>query len=255
MLASRFISLFFVSLFLSLQSLAFTVPSLNGPVMDEAGLLSGSAKANLDQTIRDLKQRNGPQVQVFVTSSLQGEEIESVAIQIFDKWKLGDAKKSNGILFLIAPSEKKMRIEVGQGLEGDVPDVIAKRIISDVVSPYFKRKEYDYGVLQGVSSLIHYVDSTPEQKAELQKQEPSGDGKNIGILGFLLHHNPLLILFLLFAVIKIIASLFGGGGRGGGGYYGGGFGGGGFGGGGFGGGGSWGGGGGSSSGGGASGDW
>ncbi len=254
MLSARLITLFFVGLFLSLQSFAFKVPNLSGPVIDEPGLLSTNAKANLDQTIRELKQRNGPQVQVFVTSSLQDEEIASVAIQIFDQWKLGDAKKSNGILFLIAPAEKKMRIEVGQGLEGDLPDVIAKRIISDVVSPYFKRKEYDYGVLQGVAAIIHYIDATPEQKAELQQQESNrsrGSG-GVGLLGFLLNHNPLLILFLLFAVIKIISSLFGGGGRGGGGFYGG-FGGGGFGSGG--GGGSWGGGGGSSSGGGASGDW
>ena len=115
MLSARLITLFFVGLFLSLQSFAFKVPNLSGPVIDEPGLLSTNAKANLDQTIRELKQRNGPQVQVFVTSSLQDEEIASVAIQIFDQWKLGDAKKSNGILFLIAPAEKKMRIEVGQG--------------------------------------------------------------------------------------------------------------------------------------------
>lgn len=228
---------------------AFKVPALAGPVMDESNLLSANAKYQIEEAIRRLHENNGPQVQVFITSSLQGEEIEQVTIQIFDKWKLGDEKKDNGILFLIAPTEKKMRIEVGQGLEGDLPDVIAKRIIADVVSPHFKRQEYDFGVAQGVAAIAHYINATPEQKAEV-KQQVQQNGRGSGILGALLNQHPLLLLFLLIFILKIFS--FFGGGRGGGGRYYGGWGGGGFGGGG---GGGWGGGGGSSSGGGASGGW
>ena len=132
--------------------------------MDEAGLLSRAAVTEIEQTLYAIKQKNGPQIQVFVTSSLQGEAIETVAIQIFDQWKLGDVKKDDGLLFLIAPAEKKLRIEVGQGLEGDIPDVIAKRIISDIVSPFFKRGEYDFGVVQGVAALQTYLNASPEQK-------------------------------------------------------------------------------------------
>lgn len=250
---------FFIIIFLcglSFQAWAFKVPDLSGPVMDEPGLLSTNAKMQIEELIRGMHQNNGPQVQVFVTSSLQGEEIEQVAIQIFDKWKLGDEKKDNGILFLIAPAEKKMRIEVGQGLEGDLPDVIAKRIIADVVSPYFKRGEFDFGILQGVTAISHYINATPEQKAEVRDQAQAA-GRGSGILGALFNQHPLLLLFLLIFILKIF-SIFGGGGRGGRGGFGGGFlaasllgGGGGFGGGG----GSWGGGGGSSSGGGSSGGW
>lgn len=212
--------------------------------MDEVGLLSRSAREQIAQNLFQLRQNSGPQIQVYITTSLQGESTEQVAIQIFDKWKLGDAKKDNGILFLIAPNEKKMRIEVGRGLEGDVPDVIAKRIIADVVSPFFKRKEFDFGVAQGVAALGQYINASPEQKAELQRNVESGDQQGDGHRGFgngyifliiigvwilLFIFNPSLALYLLF-------SIFSGGGRGGGG-------------------GNWSGGGGGSSGGGASGDW
>lgn len=215
--------------------------------MDEAGLLSRSAVAEIEQTLYAIKQKSGPQIQVYVAASLQDEAIESVAIQIFDQWKLGDAKKDDGILFLIAPKEKKLRIEVGQGLEGDIPDVIAKRIVSDIVSPFFKRGEYDFGVAQGVTALQTYLNASPEQKAQLQeKVKDSGSKLNsenktkkygfffiLGIWLLLFLFNPSMALSLLF-----FAFSRGGGGSGRGGF-----------------GGGWSGGGGSSSGGGASGSW
>ena len=194
-----------------------------------------------------LQQEQGIQFEIYIPSSLQGEEIESVAIQIFDQWKLGDEKTDKGLLFIIAPNEKRLRIEVGQGLEGDIPDVIAKRIIADVVKPYFQRKEFDMGVLQGVAALQTYIGnpdsqlhSSPNESAELN-EKPQNKLRGgiiifivIGIWLLLFLFNPTLAIYLLF-------SFFQGGGRGGG--YGGG------------GGGGWSGGGGRSSGGGASGGW
>ena len=225
---------------------AFTAPKLTGPVVDETGLLSASTVAQIQQTLFLMKQNNGPQIQVFVTASLQDEPIESVAIQIFDQWKLGDQKKDDGLLFLIAPKEKKLRIEVGQGLEGDIPDVIAKRIIADIVTPFFKRGEYDFGVVQGIGALQTYLNATPEQKVKLQNQvKDSGSGLNkenkTKKYGFFFILAIWLILFLINPSMALSMLFFalsrGGGGRSGGG------------------GGSWSGGGGSSSGGGASGSW
>lgn len=214
--------------------------------MDEVHLISSATKNQLAENLFQIRQQSGPQIQVYVTSSLQGESIEQVAIQIFDKWKLGSEKKDDGILFLIAPKEKKMRIEVGQGLEGDIPDVIAKRIISDVVAPFFKRGEFDFGVTQGVAAIGQYLNASPEQKAQVQQQVEEhktngifGLGNGfiliivVGIWILLFIFNPSFALNILFALMS--------GGRGGSG--------------GSGGGGSWSGGGGSSSGGGASGDW
>lgn len=239
--------LFMIAFSLSLSTWAFSVPKLTGPVIDEMGLLSASTVSQIEQLLYSIKQTNGPQIQVYVTASLQDEPIESVAIQIFDKWKLGDQKKDDGLLFLIAPNEKKLRMEVGQGLEGDIPDVIAKRIIADIVTPLFKRGEYDFGVIQGIGALQTYLNATPEQKAKLQNQvNDSGSGLNkenkTKKYGFFFILAIWLILFLINPSMALSMLFFafsrGGGGRSGG----------------FGGGG-WSGGGGSSSGGGASGSW
>jgi len=242
------IFLFLVVLSFNFLAQAFDVPALQGPVMDQVGLLSASAQRQIAETLFQMRgaDQSGPQVQIFITSSLQGESIEQVAIQIFDKWKLGDKKKDNGILFLIAPNERRMRIEVGRGLEGDLPDVIAKRIIADVVTPFYKRGEFDMGTAQAVAAIGHYINASPEQKAEMQQQvhDSAGQGGKslpLGIIAIiaviiwiiLFVFNPSFALYLLFSFLS--------GGRGGGGRDGGG--------------GSWSGGGGGSAGGGASGDW
>ena len=220
------------------MAVAFDIPPLTGPVIDEVGLLNDNTKRQLSISLQSLKQQQNVQLQVYVTKSLQGEEIESAAIKLFDKWKLGDEKTDKGLLFLIAPNEKRIRIEVGQGLEGDIPDVIAKRIIADVVRPYFQRKEFNLGVIQGVAAIQTYL-GNPDATLnacidETQNVEPKKSTKPwiilivIGIWLILFMFNPSLALYLLFSMMR------GGGGGGGG---------------------SWSGGGGKSSGGGASGGW
>lgn len=242
----RFLVLSFI-LSLSLTAWAFKVPSLTGPVIDEAGMLSNSARQQIEQSLYQFKQSGGAQIQVYIAKSLQDESLESVTIQIFDQWKLGDEKKDNGILFFIAAEERRMRIEVGQGLEGDIPDVIAKRIIADIVTPFFKRGEYDFGVAQGVAALQGYLNASPEQKAQLQQKLQ--DSKDRGGVegkakkyGFFILLGIWLLLFLInpgMALNILLFALARGGGGGGGGRSGG----------------SWSGGGGRSSGGGASGGW
>lgn len=235
-----FIRSFLLILFLTLGAKAFTVPSLQGPVMDEVGLLDSSTQQQLSAALKRLYADQQVQLQVYVTKSLQNEAIESVTIQIFDKWKLGDAKTDKGLLFLIAPNEKRMRIEVGQGLEGDIPDVIAKRIISDIVKPFFQQGQFRDGIIQGVIALQKSIGSQDDSLGPLQEPErashSSGKGKMwillvVGVLWLLLFiFNPSLALYILFSGFR-----GGGGGSGGGG--------------------GWSGGGGSSSGGGASGSW
>lgn len=221
---------------------ALEIPALDSPVIDEVGTLGPGVQQQLTNKLLEFRRNTGIQLQVYVIKSLEGDSIESVAIQVFDKWKLGDEKTDRGLLFLIAPNEKRMRIEVGQGLEGDMPDVIAKRIIADVVRPYFQRGEYGLGVAQGVLTIENYLTNTdPEQKAQWQKSSEEKTGKKVGgfwiiiIVGglwlLIFMMNPSLALYLLFAAMR-----GGGGGSSGGG-------------------GSWSGGGGRSSGGGSSGSW
>jgi uncharacterized protein len=240
----KLISALIFTTFLALTSTvsAFEVPALTGPVMDQAGLLQPRSLQGLSQDIYRFKEQTGMQIQVLIVKTLNDEPIENVTIQIFDKWKLGDAKKDNGILFLVAAADKKMRIEVGQGLEGAVPDVIAKRIIVEVVRPFFQRGQFDVGIQAGVASIQHYILTGEEVSIQANQKAPrKGIPIQYLLFGFggiflvLFLFSPALALQLLFAVLS--------GGRGGGsGGYGGG-------------GGGWSGGGGSSSGGGSSGDW
>lgn len=223
---------------LSFQAEAFDVPSLTGPVVDQVSLLSQRTKSQLEEVLYTAKAKTGLQVQVLIVSSLQNQEIEQVAIEVFDKWQLGTKKIDNGVLFLIAPSEKKMRIEVGRGLEGNIPDVIAKRIISDTVRPYFKNSEFDVGVAQGVYAILHYaeepVDPNSINENRSEGKSSGGGGNWIAIIFVLLW----VVLFIFNPTLAVALLFRGGGGRGGGGGYGG-----------------WSGGGGGSSGGGASGSW
>lgn len=243
----RIIALTFFLFFTGLSVFAqteFKLPPLTGPVIDEVGFLSRADRQELMQLLYDFNRRGKAQVQVLIVPDLQGVPIEQASIQITDKWKLGDKAKDNGILFLIAAQERSMRIEVGQGLEGAIPDVIAKRIISDQVVPLFRAKKYSAGIVVGVHEILRLADAEFADANNLQQETSSGGD------------IPVLVIIALLVIISILGRFGGGRGRY---YHGGDWGGGGtFGGGGWssgGGGGGWSGGGGGFSGGGASGDW
>lgn len=223
----------------------FVVPELTGPVIDQAGLLDRSAIQEITQALYSYNNSGKAQIQVLTVPDLQGWPIEQASIKIVEKWKLGQAKQDNGVLVLVSSKDHRLRIEVGQGLEGALPDAIASRIVHDVMIPNFKANRPGEGILAGVYEIIRYVDKEYADK-NLPEPEPQ-TGKSSGRA---LLELAMLALFVIFIIAK------GGGGRGyGGGYRSGGFGGGGFGGGSSSGGGSWGGGGGGFSGGGSSGSW
>ena len=226
---------------------------MSSPVIDQIGLLSPTERADIEQSIFNFKNKHQAQIQVFIVDTLGDESIESAAIKVFDQWKIGDAKRDDGILLLIAAKEKRMRIEVGQGLEGSVPDVVAKRIIADIMRPFFQRGQFYQGVRLAVvaiqGEITHDPLVNPEQNAtgngngNGSYQEPAKRKKSdfsAYIFGFIF-----IIWLIIFIVspstgINILLIFLSRGSRSGGG---------------GGGGSSWGGGGGSSSGGGASGGW
>lgn len=247
-LAVSFFSMFLV---LSLSAQAeFKVPTLTGPVMDEVGYLSRNDRQELMQLLYDFNKRGVAQVQVLIVPTLDGTPIEMASIAVTDKWKLGDAKKDNGVLFLIAADDRKLRIEVGQGLEGAIPDLTASRIVRDQVVPLFRARQFSAGIVLGTHEILRLADKEFAEQNGLQEGVPAksdrdGSGGDI----------PFGIIVILFIIISILGRFGGGRGRHlrGGGGWGGGYGGGG----GWssGGGGGWSGGGGGFSGGGASGSW
>lgn len=140
---------FMPGLLAAFPALAFEAPAFQGDVLDEAGLLSESEQAMLLQRIRRLREESGIWAALYVARSLGGDSIESVAVSTFEKWKLGQAGKDNGLLVLIAPAERRMRIEVGYGLEGSITDALSKRIIDEVYQPAFRQEHFVQGLMTG----------------------------------------------------------------------------------------------------------
>lgn len=235
---------------------AFDVPALSGPVVDQVGVVDSRARQVIEKIIRDVNARDSAQIQVLLVRTLDGEPIEQVALKVVEKWQLGTAKKDNGILFLAAIEDRRMRIEVGQGLEGDVPDVIAKRIIADQVTPFFRAGRYSEGVIVAVSEIARRTDpvyAQSGQNLDLADQASAHSSKsrrtssNKSVWGQLIPFAFILIFSLLSGLSRRHRRTFWGAG----GWPGGGSGGGGW----SSGGGGWSGGGGGFSGGGASGSW
>ena len=233
-------------------------PVLSGRVVDDAGILSSDTKSDLTEKLAALEQKTSRQLVVVTLPSLQGYEISDYGYQLGRAWGIGQAKLNNGILFIVAPNEHRVRIEVGYGLEPIITDAFSSVVIQTQVTPKFRSGDFNGGVQAGVNALIEQLslDTSEAEKraaaAQQQLQRRGHDDGGGGLVGFL------VILFIFIAISRVFGGwgllpfLFMGGPRGRGGYGGGWSGGGG---GGWSGGGGFGGGGGSFGGGGSSGSW
>jgi uncharacterized protein len=166
------------ALALCLASLAFAYdfPPLTGRVVDQADILSAQSRADLDAKLKSLEDKSGIQLVVATVKSLQGGDIETYANQLFRSWKLGEAKKNNGVLLLVAPTEHKVRIEVGYGLEGTLTDALSSVIISSAIVPRFKANDYSGGIERGVDGIINVLsgDSAEwQRKVDVREDDPA----------------------------------------------------------------------------------
>jgi len=224
-------------------------PPISGShIIDAAGVLSAETATSLDHIIQRHEDTTGNQVMVLTIASLDGNDIDMYANDAYKNYRLGQKGTNNGVLMVVAVQERKVRIEVGYGLEGNLPDALCGRIIRNDIVPYFKQGDYDAGITNGVNSILQAIQGT-------YVAAPDDDGGNGLAKGW-----PLILIVAFIIIIVVFGIISGGKGGGGGRYYGGGWYGGGWssGGGGWsgGGGGGWsGGGGGFSGGGGASGSW
>lgn len=216
---------------------------------DLANLLSPEVRGSLTERLAAFEQRTGHQLAVLTVPSLGGDPIEDFSIRVVEAWKLGRAQHDDGVLILVVPQDRKMRIEVGYGLEGVLPDAVAGRITREVMAPRFRRGDYQGGITAAVDAVLRAT-------GEGESAAPGAKPARPGIVGWIRGIVGVLLLALLFPFLLLLSWLNRLGGRGRRtAYFGGGFGGGygGFGGGS--GGGGFGGGGGGFGGGGASGDW
>ncbi|WIM12660.1 YgcG family protein [Enhydrobacter sp.] len=244
---------------LAVAALAANFPPLTGRVVDQANVIPAETRRALESRLAGLEAKSGIQLVVATVNSLDGMEIEPYANELFRTWKLGEKTKNNGVLLLVAPKERRVRIEVGYGLEGTLTDALSKVIITNAIVPRFKTGNFGDGIVRGVDDIITVLttDASDWQKRpslRLDDEEQTGPMDWIivaGLIGLvlLLAVSPGFRFFFFNILLSTMASS-GGTYRRGGGFSGGGFpGGGGSSGGGFSGGG------GSSGGGGASGSW
>src|SRR6188474_2485416 len=143
-----------VALLAIAPALAINFPALTGRVVDQANIIQPDTRVAIEQKLADLEEKSGIQLVVATVNSLEGQEIEPYANELFRKWALGEKKKNNGVLLLVAPNERRVRIEVGYGLEGTLTDALTKVIITNAVAPRFKTGDFGGGISRGVDDII-----------------------------------------------------------------------------------------------------
>jgi uncharacterized protein len=154
MRAARLCLALILSLCVGAGALALTFPPLTGRIVDQANIIPRETRDALVPKLAELEQKSGIQLVVATVSSLEGQEIEPYANQLFRFWKLGEKDKNNGVLLLVAPKERRVRIEVGYGLEGTLTDALSAVIISNAIAPRFKAGDYAGGITRGVDDII-----------------------------------------------------------------------------------------------------
>jgi uncharacterized protein len=177
------------------------VPPLTGRVVDTTATLSTDQIASLDQTLKNFEARKGSQIAVLIVPTTQPEAIEQFSIRVGEAWKIGRKKVDDGAILVIAKDDRKLRIEVGYGLEGALTDVTAKRIIDEIITPKFRSGDFAGGISDGVGRIIKVVDGEP-----LPAPEPAWqDSSALSHLGLF---NPFM-LFALFLVSAILRTTLG----------------------------------------------
>ncbi|MET3662351.1 TPM domain-containing protein [Aquamicrobium ahrensii] len=156
--------------------LAAGLPALTGRVVDQAGMIDAATRVLLEQKLADFEAEGSDQIVVATVDSLDGEAIEPYANRLFRNWGLGQAGENNGVLLLISRDDRKMRIEVGYGLEGTLTDLHSKLIIENDLVPAFRAGDYAGGVEKAVDDIIMVLQGHPEElEARGVRNQASGD--------------------------------------------------------------------------------
>ncbi|QIJ74703.1 hypothetical protein GU700_09000 [Methylobacterium sp. NI91] len=179
-------------------------PKLTGRVVDAAGILSPEARTRIDGKIKAHEDKTGDQLVVATVPSLQDLTIEDYANRLARSWGIGQKKTNNGVLLLVAPKERKVRIEVGYGLEGALTDALSKTIITSAITPRFRQGDFSGGVEAGVDAILPILAGDAD---EWQRRAPVRADTV----------DPITVIFWIIVIIAlvIVLSRMSGGGRGG----------------------------------------
>ncbi len=176
------------------------VPPLTGRVVDLTGTLSADQAAALEQKLKAFEDSKGSQLAVLVVPTTQPETIEQYSLRVVEQWKLGRKKVDDGALLLIAKNDRKLRIEVGYGLEGALNDATSKRIIDEIITPKFRSGDFAGGISDGADRILKVIDGEP-----LPAPKPEGEVPDLGFIG---EYFPFLLIITLVGG-GIFRSIFG----------------------------------------------
>lgn len=175
---------------------AQTFPALTGRVVDQAGILRPEDRAAIEQKLKAYEEKTSDQVVVATVRSLEGYAVEDYANRLFREWKLGTKEKNNGVLLLVAPSDRKVRIEVGYGLEGALTDALTGIIIRTAIAPRFKAGDFAGGINAGVDGMLAVLSGDAEEW-QRKGREPRAD--SVSPVDWI---TVLWILIILFIVVR-----------------------------------------------------
>ncbi len=187
------------------------VPPLTGRVVDLTATLSADQIATLEQKLKAFEDRKGSQLAVLIVPTTQPKTIEQYALRVVEQWKLGRKKVDDGALLLIAKNDRKLRVEVGYGLEGALNDATSKRIIDEIITPKFRNGDFAGGISDGADRILKVIDGEP-----LPAPKPEGELPDLSAIG---EYFPFLLIVVLvgggiFRAIfgRLLGSLVAGGG-------------------------------------------
>jgi len=186
----------------------YQVPKNDGWVTDRADILSSAEESALEARLEEWKKRTGHQIAVLTIPSLEGESLEQATLAVARSWGIGAGERNDGALLFVAQKDRKIRIEVGTGLEGALTDSISGRIIRDVIAPQFRSKSFGNGIRAGVEAMIGVVEGGVDSVPALQGKRKGAAVGAVGVLAFI----------MMMAILAIASrAQRGGGGRGSGG--------------------------------------
>jgi uncharacterized protein len=195
-------------LFASSIASAIEVPYLTGRVNDEAQILTQETNQRLTEILKEHESLTGNQIVVLTIATLNGENIEDYANTVFNDWKLGQKGKDNGILIVVVPDDRCMRIEVGYGLEGTMTDLMASRIIRNVMTPKFKDGDYNVGIADGVKAVIDILNggALPENIADVNAEQEQKKDSGLDVPDLPITQRILIGCFI-FGIIGLFTAL------------------------------------------------
>lgn len=192
----------------ALPGLAAELPKLTGRVVDDAGMLDAATVSALDRKLAAFEQKSSDQIVVATVPSLNGEEIEPYSNRLFRAWGLGQAGENNGILLLVARDDRKMRIEVGYGLEGTLTDLHSKLIIEDTMVPAFRAGDFARGITGAVDDIIRVLEGQgAELEARRARNAQAEDANRSSVdPGLILFATVFFVIFFMGFIGSIVGS-------------------------------------------------